>query len=1029
MIACEGRACARGDEEGWVCRSCERGREREVVGAVLERALARLSESSEDLRAAWRRQQRERRKGLWSPTGRRSLRRTKSPSSPPKSRESDFKERAGIALRRGAAGLGASVVGDEYVGRLAEFFPPSAQALRRAYEACVEVLPEGDAEEWGVVELAQAYYAYWRPKTVRVVLLAESHVHTAANEAARSFGPLEGYDGPRAFVALVYCLGYGENEALDAPLERNKGTPQFWQLLAAARGDTDAGLLKRDTKVRDRRLASKLELLRALKREGIWLVDASVVGFYIPQAPEYRRSPVSGDVHRLSKSRPPKGAKRPALVVSWELYVKHVVREAADAGHLRAVVPIGMEVWQALGRDRLELAATAAATVAEPLPAPNAWLKGGYGPHLAHLTEFRGALETAPEVSKIRNFAIIAHIDHGKSTLADRMLEMTKTVAMRDMQAQLLDSMDLERERGITIKLNSARMTYQARDGERYILNMFDSPGHVDFSYEVSRSLAACEGALLIVDAAQGVQAQTLANVYLALENDLEIIPVLNKIDLPAAEPDRVAEEIETTIGLDCSDAVPCSAKSGLGVDEVLEAIVARVPPPRNQPEASSSGPTRALIFDSVFDAFRGVIVYFRVIDGPGIKKGDRVKFLASGKAYDATEVGVMTPARIPVTERALGPGEVGYLCAAIKQVDDARVGDTITVLRRGLSNSDEDGVEALPGYAEATPMVYAGVFPVDADQYGPLRDALGKLKLNDAALRYETENSPAMGFGFRCGFLGLLHMEIVQERLEREYDLDLVITAPAVVYKVVPAGPEAAELVDKILNDEEDERIVSVDNPSRMPDKERNQRVLEPYVKLEIIAPTDFTGALIELAQERRGELVDVKYLTQTRTTIVYDIPLAEVITDFFDQVKSRTRGFASMEYAISGYRESPLVRLDVKINGEIAPPLSTVVHEADAQAAGKVLVRKLKDFIPRQLFKIPIQACVGVQPVASVQISALRKDVLAKCYGGDISRKKKLLQKQAKGKKRMKQMGKVSVPQEAFMSVLNLRDADGDY
>jgi len=634
-------------------------------------------------------------------------------------------------------------------------------------------------------------------------------------------------------------------------------------------------------------------------------------------------------------------------------------------------------------------------------------------------------VESGPPVSRIRNFAIIAHIDHGKSTLADRMLEMTSTVAQRDMQEQVLDSMELERERGITIKLNAARMNYVAADGETYVLNLIDTPGHVDFAYEVSRSLAACDGALLVVDAAQGVQAQTLANVYLALENDLEIIPVLNKIDLPAAEPDRVAEEIETTIGLDCSDAVLASAKSGLGVEDVLEAIVQRVPPPQERREAPR---TRALIFDSVFDPYKGVVVFFRVVDGVGVAKGDRVKFLASGKTYDVTEVGVMTPTRLPLAERPLGVGEVGYLCASIKQVDDARVGDTLTVVVRG-PGSDKEDPEPLPGYAEATPMVYAGMFPVEADQYESLRDALGKLKLNDAALRYEAENSPAMGFGFRCGFLGLLHMEIVQERLEREYDIDLVITAPAVVYRIVPHGPGALDTVaaleaNRDLDPEEADRVLVVDNPSRMPDKDRQSHTLEPYVKLEIIAPSEFTGTLIELAQERRGELVDMKYLTPTRTTVIYDIPLAEVITDFFDQVKSRTRGFASMEYALTGYRSSKLVRMDVLINGEPATPLSTVVHENDAQAAGKVLVRKLREFIPRQLFKIPIQATVGSNIVASVQIPALRKDVLAKCYGGDITRKKKLLQKQAKGKKRMKQMGKVSVPQEAFMSVLNLRD-----
>ena len=624
-------------------------------------------------------------------------------------------------------------------------------------------------------------------------------------------------------------------------------------------------------------------------------------------------------------------------------------------------------------------------------------------------------LEGTIPAANIRNFAIIAHIDHGKSTLADRMLELTKTVAGRDMQAQLLDSMDLERERGITIKLNAARMAYE-KDGQSYILNLIDTPGHVDFSYEVSRSLAACEGALLVVDAAQGVQAQTLANCYLALENDLEIIPVLNKVDLPAAEPERVAEEIESTIGLDCTDAILCSAKSGLGIDDVMRAVVERIPAPEDKQET----PTQCLIFDSKFDAYQGVVTFIRVVEG-SIAKGDRVKFLATGKTHEITEIGVMVPERTPVLGRSLKPGEVGYFVAGIKSVDDARVGDTVTVVKSSTHSVPEGEAVALPGYAEATPMVFAGMFPVDADDLNNLRDALGKLKLNDAALKYENENSPAMGFGFRCGFLGLLHMEIVQERLEREYDIDLIITAPSVVYKVVPKQANSEEIVRKLeggevlseglIQDADDEDIPTVlvvDNPSRMPDKDRQQHTLEPYVRLEVIAPTEYTGSLMDLANERRGELVDMKYLTPTRTTITYQMPLAEVITDFFDQIKSRTKGFASMEYALSGYRESPLVRLDVMINKELAAPLSTVVHEDDAQSSGNVLVRKLKEFIPRQMFKVPIQACVGANIVASVQISAFKKDVLAKCYGGDISRKKKLLQKQAKGKKRMKAMGK---------------------
>ena len=615
------------------------------------------------------------------------------------------------------------------------------------------------------------------------------------------------------------------------------------------------------------------------------------------------------------------------------------------------------------------------------------------------------------DATKIRNFSIIAHIDHGKSTLADRLLESTETVAQRDMEAQLLDSMDIERERGITIKLQAARVRHRSRvDGEIYSLNLIDTPGHVDFSYEVSRSLAACEGALLVVDASQGIEAQTLANCYLALENDLEIIPVLNKIDLPAADPDRVAEEIETSIGLDTSNIVHASAKTGIGIEDILESIIAEVPPPA----ADTGGPFRALIFDSLYDPYRGVIVFFRVTDGE-VKKGDKIRFLNSKAEHDVTEVGVMQPNQVPV--ESLRAGEVGYICGSIKDVLDARVGDTIVLssqFKAAAAKMAEDDdslpIEPLPGYADSIPMVYCGLFPVDADQYESLRDALGKLRLNDAALTYEPETSGAMGFGFRCGFLGLLHSEIVQERLEREYDLDLIVTAPSVVYKVMRGNG----------NGKEEEMIV--DAPSKMPDRGSLDRTLEPFVRMEILTPSEYNGAIIELGQERRGILKDINYLTPTRSTITYELPLAEVITDFFDQLKSRTKGYASMEYSIIDYRESDLVRLDVKINYEDASPLATIVHRDAAQSVGRKLVASLKELIPRQMFKVPIQACIGVKVIASAAISPIRKDVLAKCYGGDISRKKKLLNKQAKGKKRMKAMGKVNVPQEAFMAVIKM-------
>lgn len=662
------------------------------------------------------------------------------------------------------------------------------------------------------------------------------------------------------------------------------------------------------------------------------------------------------------------------------------------------------------------------------------------------------------DAMRIRNFCIIAHIDHGKSTLADRLLEVTDTVAARDMEAQLLDNMDLERERGITIKLQAARVRYKsAVDRQWYTLNLIDTPGHVDFGYEVSRSLAACEGALLVVDAAQGIEAQTLANVYLAIDNNLEIIPVINKIDLPAADPQRVKEEIETTVGLDTSRAVLASAKAGIGIHDILESIIKYIPPP----PSSTGGPTRALIFDSLYDPFRGVIVFFRVVDGQ-LKKGSKIRFMASGAEHDITEVGVLKPQQVPVA--ALDAGEVGYLCGSIKDVNDARVGDTITLASQYKAGLAPGGtpVPMLPGYADSVPMVYCGLFPVDADDYEKLRDAIAKLKLNDAALTYEPENSQAMGFGFRCGFLGLLHMEIVQERLQREYDVDLIVTAPSVVYQVH----------DILTN-----TTTYIDSPSKMPDLMRNDITLEPYVKVEILTPSEYNGPIIELGQERRGILKDITYLTPTRSTIIYELPLAEVISDFFDELKGRTKvsyhlilqklyiyantcthyaltgkivtllvlffpypaayfvycfiiqqGYASMEYQLLDYRESDLVRLDIKINGEEASPLSTIVHRDKSQSVGRGLVNSLKDLIPRAMFKIPIQACIGPKVIASSQISPMRKDVLAKCYGGDITRKKKLLQKQAKGKKRMKAFGKVNVPQEAFMAVLKLNKTAGE-
>ncbi|WP_287127982.1 translation elongation factor 4 [Candidatus Cyanaurora vandensis] len=595
-------------------------------------------------------------------------------------------------------------------------------------------------------------------------------------------------------------------------------------------------------------------------------------------------------------------------------------------------------------------------------------------------------------VANIRNFCIIAHIDHGKSTLADRLLQTTETVSKREMVAQYLDNMDLERERGITIKLQAARMEYQARNGQVYILNLIDTPGHVDFTYEVSRSLAACEGALLVVDASQGVEAQTLANVYLALEHNLEIIPVLNKIDLPGSEPERVKNEIEEMVGLDCTNIIHASAKEGIGVADILEAIVAQVPPPQD----TVAEPLQALIFDSYYDAYRGVVVYFRVMAGQ-MRRGDRIRFMNSGRDFEIDELGILKPNQVQVD--SLHAGEVGYLAGQIRAVQDARVGDTITLVQRPAA-------QALPGYRQAQPMVFCGLYPTDSDEFEDMREALGKLSLNDAALTYEPETSSALGFGFRCGFLGLLHMEIVQERLEREYNLTLITTAPSVVYQVT-------------LNDNS---IISIQNPSELPPPDKRIKIEEPYVKVEVITPPDYVGTLMELCQMRRGIFMNMNYITPTRTTLIYEIPLAEVISDFFDQLKSRSRGYASLEYKFLGYREDRLVRLDIMLNGEAVDSLSAIVHADKAPSIGRQLTAKLKELIPRQQFLIPIQAAIGAKVVARENIAPLRKNVLAKCYGGDISRKKKLLEKQKEGKKRMKAVGSVEVPQEAFMSVLKL-------
>ena len=593
---------------------------------------------------------------------------------------------------------------------------------------------------------------------------------------------------------------------------------------------------------------------------------------------------------------------------------------------------------------------------------------------------------------KIRNFSIIAHIDHGKSTLADRILELTETVSKREMQAQLLDSMDLERERGITIKLNAIELEYTAKDGETYIFHLIDTPGHVDFTYEVSRSLAACEGAILVVDAAQGIEAQTLANVYLALDNDLEILPVINKIDLPAADPERVRTEVEDVIGLDASEAVLASAKAGIGIEEILEQVVEKVPAPQGDVEA----PLKALIFDSVYDAYRGVILQIRVVDG-SVKVGDTIQLMSNGKEFVVTEVGIFTPKA--VARDFLMAGDVGYLAAAIKTVADTRVGDTITLANRPAE-------EALAGYKKMNPMVFCGLYPIDSNRYNDLREALERLQLNDASLQFEPETSQALGFGFRCGFLGLLHMDVIQERLEREFNLDLIMTAPSVIYHVNTTDGETMEVA----------------NPSEFPDPTRIESIEEPFVKAQIMVPNEFVGAVMELAQRKRGEFVTMDYLDANRVNVIYHIPLSEIVFDFFDKLKSSTRGYASFDYEISDYRPSRLVKMDILLNSEKVDALSFIVHKDFAYERGKVIVEKLKKLIPRQQFEVPIQATIGQKIVARSDIKALRKNVLAKCYGGDVSRKRKLLEKQKAGKKRMKSIGSVEVPQEAFLSVLSM-------
>ncbi|HCY7635892.1 TPA: elongation factor 4 [Staphylococcus aureus] len=594
----------------------------------------------------------------------------------------------------------------------------------------------------------------------------------------------------------------------------------------------------------------------------------------------------------------------------------------------------------------------------------------------------------------IRNFSIIAHIDHGKSTLADRILENTKSVETRDMQDQLLDSMDLERERGITIKLNAVRLKYEAKDGNTYTFHLIDTPGHVDFTYEVSRSLAACEGAILVVDAAQGIEAQTLANVYLALDNELELLPVINKIDLPAAEPERVKQEIEDMIGLDQDDVVLASAKSNIGIEEILEKIIEVVPAPDGDPEA----PLKALIFDSEYDPYRGVISSIRIVDGV-VKAGDKIRMMATGKEFEVTEVGINTPKQLPVDE--LTVGDVGYIIASIKNVDDSRVGDTITLASRPAS-------EPLQGYKKMNPMVYCGLFPIDNKNYNDLREALEKLQLNDASLEFEPESSQALGFGYRTGFLGMLHMEIIQERIEREFGIELIATAPSVIYQC-------------ILRDGSE---VTVDNPAQMPDRDKIDKIFEPYVRATMMVPNDYVGAVMELCQRKRGQFINMDYLDDIRVNIVYELPLAEVVFDFFDQLKSNTKGYASFDYEFIENKESNLVKMDILLNGDKVDALSFIVHRDFAYERGKALVEKLKTLIPRQQFEVPVQAAIGQKIVARTNIKSMGKNVLAKCYGGDISRKRKLLEKQKAGKAKMKAVGNVEIPQDAFLAVLKMDD-----
>ena len=596
------------------------------------------------------------------------------------------------------------------------------------------------------------------------------------------------------------------------------------------------------------------------------------------------------------------------------------------------------------------------------------------------------------QTHRIRNFSIIAHIDHGKSTLADRLIEKTGTLSKREMEDQILDNMSLERERGITIKDQAVQLDYHAKDGNDYILNLIDTPGHVDFNYEVSRALAACEGALLVIDATQGIEAQTLANVYLAMEHDLEIIPVINKVDLPSADPCRVIKEVEDVLGIDGAESILCSAKTGLGIDEVLEAVVNRIP----APQGDDAAPLQALIFDSKFDSYKGVMLYLRVVNGC-LKKGMTIRLMATGKVYEVTEVGVFKPALVNVEE--LGEGMVGFLAASIKNVRDARVGDTIT-------DENHPAAQALPGYRKATPMVYCGLYPVENSDYDNLRDALEKLQLNEASLMFEPETSSALGFGFRCGFLGLLHMDVIKERLEREYNLALITTAPNVIYEVVRTNGD----------------VEMVDNPSLFPPQTVIDHVEEPFVNATIIVPKEYVGPVMELSQEKRGEYANMTYLDENRVMLHYSLPLSEIIFDYFDRLKSVSRGYASLDYELSGYRPSDMVKVDILLNGDPVDALSAIVHRDRAQVRGRALVEKLRKIIPRQLFEIPIQAAIGSKIIARENVSALRKDVLAKCYGGDITRKRKLLEKQKAGKKRMKQVGSVELPQEAFMAILKM-------